>query len=47
LLHLLARYERQQRRERPAPVAATTVMAKHIAWQEQQINAAALATLSC
>lgn len=47
LLNLLARYERQQRRERPAPVAATTITAKHIAWQEQQINAAALASLSC
>ncbi len=47
LLNLLARYERQQQRERPAPVAAATVTAKHIAWQEQRINAAALASLSC
>lgn len=47
LLALLKRYERQRQRRRPAPVDATTVTAKHVAWQAQQINMAAIASLSC
>ncbi len=47
LLNLLARYERQQRRQRPAPVDPETVLQKHIAWQEHRINMAAIASLSC
>lgn len=47
LLALLKRYERQQQRRRPAPVDAVTITAKHVAWQAQQINMAAIASLSC
>lgn len=47
LLSLLARYERQQRRRRPAPVDAATITRRHVAWQEQRISMAAIASLSC
>lgn len=47
LLNLLRRYERQQQRQRPAPVDPANVTAKHVAWQEQQFTEAAIASLSC
>lgn len=47
LLSLLKRYERQERRRRPAAYDPATITQKHIAWQAQQINMAAIASLSC
>lgn len=47
LLNLLKRYERQERRRRPAAVDSITITQKHVAWQAQQINMAAIASLSC
>lgn len=47
LLALLKRYSRQAQRRRPAPVDAVTITAKHVAWQAQQINMAAIASVSC
>lgn len=38
LLRLLARYEARQRHRRPQPAASSeTILARHIAWQEQQL----------
>lgn len=47
LLNLLKRYERQERRRRPAAIDPITITQKHVAWQAQQINMAAIASLSC
>jgi hypothetical protein len=42
LLKLLARYEiRQRRQQRAKTTSPATILARHIAWQEERLNAAA------
>ena len=44
LLRILARYETRQHQQRPARAKSETILAKHIAWQEQRSAAVPAAT---